>query len=133
MLSVGHRRPPKGHDRVADIFIQRASVPLDNLCHCPEVLVHQLGQLLGIETFRNAGKAAHIREQDRQLLILAFHAVALGVTCHFIDQFRWHVLPEQLGKLALAAGLDKIAPGHVQRIQRQNQRDDCGQRQGQSR
>ena len=75
---------------------------------------HQLRQLLGIKAFRDARKAAHVREKHRQFSVFSVHAVAFGIARHFVNQLGRHILAKELGKLALAACFDEVAPGHIQ-------------------
>ena len=128
VIGVGYRRTPKSHDRVANILIQRSTILLDNAGHRTQIGVHQLRQFLGVQPLRDTGKPADIRKQHGKLGVLAFHAVAFGIARHFVDEFGWHVLAKKLGKLALAARLDEIAPGHVQCIERENGRNNGSQR-----
>ena len=70
---VVQRGVPERHDRVADIFVDRAVVLDDGVGHGREEIVHQRRQTLRIVLvdFRNRGEAAHVAEQDRHVAILA--------------------------------------------------------------
>lgn len=67
------------------------------------------------------------REEDGQFLLLALHAVQLGVARHFFDQFGWNVLAEAIRQLSFAARFSEVAPGHVEGKQGEDRRKDCRQ------
>src|SRR5207244_4896668 len=68
---LGKRRPPIGHDRVADIFVDDAAMAADRSRHRRQVVIHHLDKPLRRHAFAEAGKAFHVAEQHRHHAPLA--------------------------------------------------------------
>src|SRR5687768_15623488 len=106
VLRVVHRRAPERHDRVADVFVERAAVgAADHRAHLGQVLVDVVAQLLGLERLGDAGKAAHVRKQYGELGAARRHAVLPRVGGHAVDELGRYVLAEAPGELLLGARL----------------------------
>lgn len=67
-----------------------------------------MGKLFRVERFGNAGEPPNV-EEDGQFLLLALHAVQLGVARHFFGQFGWGVLAEAISQLSFAARFNEVA------------------------
>ena len=69
---VGHveRRAEDGHDRVADVLVERAVVLEDHVRHPRQVVVQEQRHRGGAHLLRHAGEAHDVGEQDRDLLHL---------------------------------------------------------------
>ena len=100
-------RTPESHDRVADVFIEGALIAEDDAGHIGEIAVEQVGELLRVEFFGDAGEAANVAEQDGDLLLAGLHQ--LGVGEHAADDFRADVLLESAAHPALFAVLHQHA------------------------
>ena len=60
----GNRRAPVGHDGIANKLVQRAVMPEHALHHRSKIFIELRSHLIGRQTLRNFGEAAHVAEQD---------------------------------------------------------------------
>src|SRR5581483_8025308 len=58
------RRPPDGHDRVADELLHRAAVDLDQAAAAVEIAREELAHLLGVARLRQGREADEVGEED---------------------------------------------------------------------
>ena len=65
LAMLGKRRPPIGHDGVADIFVDDAAMAADRPRHRRQIVVHHLDEALRRHALAEAGKALHVAEQHR--------------------------------------------------------------------
>lgn len=73
------RRTEDRHQAVADVFIQRSAVLEDDLRHCGEKAIKEVNDLFRVRILRKRGKAADVREKDRDLLVNAAEPERTGV------------------------------------------------------
>ena len=121
VLRVMQWSAPEGHDGVAHVLVNGATMLVNHMGHRRQILVHQLRQLRRVQSLRYRGKAAHVREQHRQFPAFPRQRVSARVLGHFAHQFRRHVLAKQTGQQAFATVLNEIAVGHIEQEQ-------CGRR-----
>ena len=77
-------RAPEGHDRVADVLVERPPVARhDDVGHRRQVLVQELEEHVRVELLRERGEAADVGEEDRQLALVAaeLSAPSFASTC----------------------------------------------------
>ena len=92
-------RAPESHDRVADIFIERAVVIENQAGHVREVLVQKKRQFLGVEFFRNRREAPNIAEHHGDFRFLWLDQPPIHEQS--ADHFRAEVLAERRAHAAL--------------------------------
>ncbi len=63
-------RPPKSHDRVADVLVDAAAVVGNGLIHQQPEIIHDRGDDLGVHHFRECRKAGGVGKQNGGLLAL---------------------------------------------------------------
>lgn len=98
------RVPEKDDDCVADVLVDRRPVIERDPGHFRQVLVEQLGQLLGFQAVGRFGKTSNIREEHRQFLALAgdLDLLAAGEN-RFVD-LRRQILCELIRELLQRTG-----------------------------
>jgi len=64
VVFVNRWNPEHGHDRVADEFLNRSSMPLENALHFLEIPRHEVPKGFGIESLAKLRGANQIREHD---------------------------------------------------------------------
>src|SRR5215213_4772540 len=82
------------HDCVADIFVDRRAVLERDLRHLGQVVVEELGQVLGFHLVGGLGEAGDVGEADRQLLALARDGDVLAAGEDRVVDLRRQVLGE---------------------------------------
>ena len=70
VILVGHRDAEDGHDRVADVLLDRPAPAVDDAGHRREVGPEKRLQALGVEALSQVRRADQIREEDRDELAL---------------------------------------------------------------
>src|SRR5207244_5535959 len=69
--SALHDALPISHDRVADVFVERAVLLEDDAGHFLQVEVEHVGEPLDVERFGEGGEVRQVREHDGHLAALA--------------------------------------------------------------
>jgi len=54
------RQAEDGHDRVTDVLLDRAAVPLEGLAHFIEIPRHHLADSLGVQLLAHRGRALEV-------------------------------------------------------------------------
>ena len=130
MVCVGHGCAPKGHDRVADVFVQRALVAVAyHFAHGGEVGVDQFRQRLGAQMLGYGREITHIGEQHSEFALHGRHGESLRVLRHDLHQLGRHVVGKQLRDLPLASRFNKEAIGHLKHKHHEQTGQGRGQRQ----
>ena len=107
-LRVG--RAPEGHDRVADVFIERAKIGEEDVRHCTEIFVEQADELVGGEALGNGGESADVAEHNRQFFRFAAGMnVFLWIFFDQADDAGRKILREAFADFALFALLENHA------------------------
>ena len=114
MPRVFHRRAPKGHHGVANVFVQRALVGFAyHLTHGGQVGIDQVRQLMRAQALGDRGKPPHIGKQNCQLTLHRHHRESARVLGHLLDQFRRNIVAKQVRDLPHATALHKKPIGHL--------------------
>ena len=97
VIGIVERGVPECHDRIADIFVDRAAFGEHDPGQWVEQPVHQRGQpfRLVLQRLGNGGEAAHVAEQDRQGLALAAEVQLRRVRGEPLHQDRRQILRER--------------------------------------
>ena len=118
---IGDRRTPEGHDRVADIFVERAALGTDRAGHRREEAVDQGAQIFRSQLFGDPGEVAHVAEHDGQHAVFGAHVIARRVARHLLDELWRHVGSEQTRQRAPVAALDDVRPDRQPHVQEQRE------------
>ena len=78
IVLVRDRDAERGHDRVTDELLDRATFRFDLLPHRVEVGLQDLAEAFGVELFPQRRRPGHVGEQDRDELALAGRPACLG-------------------------------------------------------
>src|SRR5262249_13765755 len=80
---------------VAHVLVDRATGVVDDLRQPGEKTVDEAGQRLWVELLGDAGEAADIREEQREITDLAAKLPSLGATDQLVDPDRGQVAAEE--------------------------------------
>jgi hypothetical protein len=65
VVLVHARQPEDGHDRIADVLLDRAAVAFERGPHLVEVARHNLADRFRVELLAHGRRALEVREDDR--------------------------------------------------------------------
>src|SRR5205814_9121507 len=86
MVLARCKRAPVGQDAVANKFIGDALVLEDHIRHLGEVFIEQREQFHGIAALSQSSEIANVREEDRQLALLASKIDAVEIIKNIVHQ-----------------------------------------------
>ena len=121
MGGVFERRVPECHHRIAHEFVDGALLIEDDVAERREQAVQEMRQLLGVESFRDGGEAAHVAEEESHVACLAAELEPRRVVGQALDKRRRHVVREGIAyaiPLPLGAQEHEHGAGEVDRGQR---------------
>ena len=107
--------PEDGHDRVADVLLDGAAVPLDHRGHSLEVASHQRADRLGVERLAERRRVDDVREQHGHRLpgqtghVPSLGPAALRLPCALVFDSLSDRLQGALGDLRKRGRLDEEA------------------------
>ena len=110
-----HRSTPEGHHAVAHVFIDGASLILDDFRQPREHPVQKRLQLQRGHAFRQGREASHVAEHHREFPTVCLHAVVLGMLEHLIYQWGRHVRAKTRSQSAFGPAFKQVAVGDVDR------------------
>ena len=120
VIRIVQRRVPERHNRVADIFVDRAAVREHDVGHCREIFVDEPRQRLRIQLLGNGRKAAHIREHDGEGTHLTAEDELARILGDPIGDCRRDITGERLANAAPAFLFVAIQPDHAGPIAEHN-------------
>src|SRR5262245_41887701 len=71
IVGVGDRRAKYGHDRIADVFVNRPAIALHNSVYRFEVMVEDVMNLFGVEFARKLRESRQVQKRHRDLAPLS--------------------------------------------------------------
>ncbi len=77
-------RPPKRHDAIAHVLVNRAFISPDDGGNTSEYICQHGLQLDGLHSLGDPCKATHIAKHDRQFTASSLHGVAVWIPNHFV-------------------------------------------------
>ena len=113
-------RVPERHDRVADVFVDRAAILLDDHGHRREVAAEQRGEALRVAlvALGERREATDVAEQNRELAALAAQLQGARAGGQPVDHHRRQIAAERV-----ADGAAPCLLAHVARHRQPEQQD----------
>ena len=94
VVLLGDRGAPEGHQRVADVLVQRAALLEHDAGHGREVAIDELHQRLGSHALREGGEPADVAEEHGAVALLPAEPEQLGMVEHLRHHALGHVVAE---------------------------------------
>ena len=108
MVRLRQRGIPKSDDGVPFILVDSALFLEDDVGHVGQIVIEQRGEIMGIQAFRDRGKALEIREEYTQFPSFASQLEARRLFQEAIDHHGAQVVLESMSVKRLLAALGDI-------------------------